>query len=178
MALSLVNLLLIKQNFDLRRQLAGSGKKTGATANSLRPGEVVLPVSGSDLNGRPYELKYERGGRRHLLLFFSPDCPYCVEQAPQWRDVLNKIDHGRFRVVGIVGDREDGRRVAAHAEELGYFGTKVPLPIVVFSNESLERYKLTATPTTILIGDDGEVVHSWVGKWDAVKATEVSLALK
>jgi hypothetical protein len=28
LALSLVNLLLIKQNFDLRKQLAGGGKKS------------------------------------------------------------------------------------------------------------------------------------------------------
>ncbi|HVG38064.1 MAG TPA: TlpA disulfide reductase family protein [Pyrinomonadaceae bacterium] len=178
LALSLVNLLLIKQNFDLRKQLSGPGGKIGATANSLRAGEVVAPVAGSDLNGRPYELTYEAGGRRHLLLFFSPDCAYCVQQAPQWRDLLNTIDHDRFRVVGVVGDREDGRAVAAHAEELGYFRTKVPLPIVVFSNESLERYKLTATPTTLLIGDDGRVERSWVGRWDAIKASEVSLALK
>jgi peroxiredoxin len=177
LALSLVNLLLIKQNFDLRKQLSERGTKIDATANSLKAGEFVAPVVGAHLNGQPYELKYKEDGR-HLLLFFSPDCPYCVAQAPQWRDVLNKIDNSRFNVVGVVGEREDSRAVSAHAGELGYFSTKTPLPVVFFSNASLERYKLTATPTTLLIDADGRVEHAWVGKWDETKAHEISLALK
>jgi peroxiredoxin len=178
LALSLVNLLLIKQNFDLRKQLTERGKKTDATANSLKDGEVVAPIVGTDLNGRPYELAYKGDGRRHLLLFFSPNCPYCVQQAPLWRDVLNKIDNNRFSVVGVVRDAEDNRAVSAHAEESGYFRTKTPLPVVFFSDESLARYKLMATPTTILIGDNGRIEHAWVGKWDETKANEVSSALK
>jgi peroxiredoxin len=178
LALSLVNLLLIKQNFGLRQQLTERGKKMDATANSLRDGEVVAPIVGTDLNGRPYELTYKGDGRRHLLLFFSPNCPYCVQQAPLWRDVLNNIDNNRFSVVGVVRDGEDNRSVSAHAEEAGYFRTKTPLPVVFFSDESLARYKLMATPTTILIGDNGRIEHAWVGKWDETKANEVSSALK
>jgi peroxiredoxin len=43
---------------------------------------------------------------------------------------------------------------------------------------SLARYKLTATPTTLLIDDDGKVEHAWVGKWDEEQANEVAAALK
>jgi peroxiredoxin len=60
----------------------------------------------------------------------------------------------------------------------GYFNTKTPLPVIVFDNESLGTYKLTATPTTLLIDDDGRVEYAWVGKWDDGRVREVAAALK
>jgi len=178
LTLCAVNLLLIKQNFDLRKQLADRGREMDATANSLKVGDVVASLPGTDLDGQPYQLEYKKDGRQRLLLFFSPNCPYCVQQAPLWRDLLEKVDSSRFTVVGVVGDREDRRAVSAHAEGSGYFKTKTPLPVVFFSTESLGRYKLTATPTTLLINEDGMVEHAWVGKWDEAKAIEVASALK
>ena len=68
--------------------------------------------------------------------------------------------------------------MSAHAEAAGYLKTKTPLPLVFFDSESLGVYKLTATPTTLLINEDGRVEHAWVGKWDEAKAMEVAAALK
>lgn len=176
-ALSISNLLLITQNFSLRSQLNSAGR-IDASANSLKPGETVTPIAGTDLNGHPYQVQYEEDGRRQVLLFFSPSCPYCVQQGPIWRDMLNWIDSSRFNVVGIVGDREDKQEVANHAEVLGYFNTKIALPVVSVSDETLARYKLTATPTTLLIDGSGRVEHAWVGKWGESKSAEVVAALK
>jgi len=92
--------------------------------------------------------------------------------------VLDKVDSNRFTVVGIVSDREDKRLVSAYADRAGYFKTKTPLPLVFFDSESLGSYKLTATPTTLLINEDGRVEHAWIGRWDENKAREVAAALK
>lgn len=176
--LGLVNVLLIRQNLDLRRQLAAGGRTLDLTTNVLRTGDVVTPVTATDLDGRPYQLDYKKDGRHRLLLFFSPNCPYCEQQSPLWRDLLDNVDKDRFTIVGIVSDREDRRTVAAHAERAGYFKTKTRLPVVFFDNDSLGNYKLTATPTTLLIDEDGKVEHAWVGKWDQSRVMEVAAALK
>jgi peroxiredoxin len=176
--LCVVNLLLIKQNLDLRKQLAVGGRTIDLTTNLLQPGDVVTSVTATDLDGRPYQLEYKKDGRQRLLLFFSPNCPYCQQQSPLWRDLLNKVDSNRFTVIGVVSDREDKRLVSAHADGAGYFKTKTPLPLVFFDSESLGSYKLTATPTTLLINEDGRVEHAWVGKWDETKTMEVAAALK
>lgn len=97
LALTVVNLLLVKQNLALRRQLSGAGR-TAETPNALKAGETVAPIAGTDLNGRLFELKYQKEGRHHLLLYFSPSRPYCVQQAAQWREVLNKVDDGRVSI--------------------------------------------------------------------------------
>ena len=176
--LCVVNLLLIKQNLDLRKQLAAGARTIDLTKNFLQPGDVVTPVTATDLNGRPYQLDYKTDGRQRLILFFSPNCPYCQQQSPLWRDLLEKIDSNRFNVVGVVSDREDKLLVSAYADGAGYSKTKTPLPLVFFDSESLGSYKLTATPTTLLINDAGKVEHTWVGKWNETQAMEVADALK
>lgn len=173
-----INLLLIRQNLDLRRQLAAGGRTMDLTKNFLQPGDVVAPVTATDLEGRPYQLDYPKDGRQRLLLFFSPDCPYCRQQSPLWQDMLDKVDSNRFLVVGVVSDREDRQLVSAHADEAGYLKTRTPLPLVFFDSESLGSYKLTATPTTLLINDAGKVEHAWIGKWDSNSAREVAAALQ
>ena len=178
LVLCVVNLLLIKQNLDLRKQLAAGGRTLDLTTNFLQPGDVVAPVTATDLDGRPYQMDYKKDGRQRLLLFFSPSCPYCQQQSPLWRDLLDKVDSNRFTVIGVVSDREDKRLVSAHADGAGYFKTKTPLPLVFFDSESLGSYKLSATPTTLLINEDGTVAHTWVGKWDETSAMEVAAALK
>ena len=176
-ALSVLNLLLIRQNFSLRKQLNAAGK-VEASANSLKPGEVVTtPIAGTDLKGQPYQMSYQNDGKRHLVLFFSPSCPYCIQQGLIWANVLNLIDSSRFEVIGIVGDRENKQEVASHAEGLGYFKTRIVLRVVLVNDEMLARYKLTATPTTLLIDNTGKVEHAWVGKWDKSKVAEVAAAV-
>lgn len=177
LALMAVNLLLIRQNFALRRRLSEAGRRA-ETPDALKAGETVNPIAGTDLNGQPFEVKYQKEGRRHLILYFSPGCTYCVQQAALWREVLNKVDGGRISVVGMVSDREDRQAVMAHADEAGYLKARPPLPIVFFDDASLARYKLTATPTTLLIDGDGKVEHAWVGKWDETKTNEVAAALR
>lgn len=67
--------------------------------------------------------------------------------------------------------------MANHADGLGYFKTRIALPVVFVNDQTLARYKLTATPTTLLIDNTGKVEHAWVGKWDKSKIAEVATAV-
>src|SRR5205809_807512 len=92
-ALGVVNVLLFRQNLLLRKQL-----RAGKSVQTFRGGEQVEPINGIDLQGQPYAINFTKSGRQHLLLFFSPSCPYCLQQAPAWRDLLDKVDTNRFDV--------------------------------------------------------------------------------
>jgi len=162
----------------MRRELTARSEAVDPAAKSLREGDIVTAIAGLDLNGRPYELNYGQDQRERLLLYFSPSCAYCVQQAPLWRDMLNKVDRNRVEVLGLVSDHQDKQAVFTHAEELGYFKTRTPLPVLFVTNDSLVRYKLVATPTTLLVSSSGNVEHVWVGKWDERKTNEVAAALK
>jgi len=173
-----VNVLLAKQNLAMRQQLRTQADAVNPAGQSLKEGEVVASIAGMGLDGRPYELNYDKDERKHLLFFFSPTCTYCVQQAPLWRDILNKVDCNRVEVLGLVSDKLDKQAVYTHAEELGYFKTKASLPVIFATNETLGRYRLVATPTTLLISKNGTVEHVWVGKWDEIKTAEVAEALR
>jgi hypothetical protein len=58
----------------------------------------------------------------------------------------------------VVGNREGKKEMVSHADVLGYFKTRIALRASL-SDETLEYYKLTATPTTRLIDDTGRVEH-------------------
>lgn len=77
--LGVINAFLIRQNLDLRRQLAAGARTLDLTTNVLKPGDIVSPVAATDLAGLPYQLEYNKDGRHRLLLFFSPNCPYCEQ---------------------------------------------------------------------------------------------------
>ena len=47
LALGVLNLLLIKQNLGLRKQLL-DGSRAGTGVNSLKAGDVVAPIVGKD----------------------------------------------------------------------------------------------------------------------------------
>lgn len=81
LALCVANLLLVRQNLQLRAQLASKGTAIDATANSLKQGDSVANVSATDLSGQPYELRYH-SGKRHLLMFLSPKCAFVSIKHP------------------------------------------------------------------------------------------------
>jgi hypothetical protein len=92
--------------------------------------------------------------------------------------MLSRVDSSRIEVLGLLSDKEDKKAVFTHADELGYFKTRTPMPLLFVGNESLARYKLIATPTTLLVSSTGNVERVWVGKWDENKTNEVAAALK
>src|ERR1043166_3035354 len=140
----------------MRRQLNARAERVNPAAQSLREGEVVASIAGTNLDGRPYELNYGKDERKHLLLNFSPGCPYCVQQAPLWRDVLNKMDSSRVEVLGVVSDQLHKQAVYTHADELGYFKPKCRCRSVC-QKRSTSALPVVATPTTLLVGKSGFV---------------------
>lgn len=108
------NTLLIKQNLEMRNQHKTLQQRLDPTSWSLRPGESAQPFTARDLNGEQYAVDYQ-GGRHRVFLFFTPECPYCAQQVPFWRDLLDNIDHSRYEVVGMVGEREDRQKIGRRA---------------------------------------------------------------
>lgn len=173
-ALAAVNTLLIKQNLDLRARTGALERELDPASWSLLPGEEVQSFSAFDLDGKPYAVDYNKDGRSKVFLFFTPSCPFCGQQIPYWRDLLNNIDPSRFDVIGLVGERDDKQEILKHIKDAGYLNTKNPLHVVVGPDNILRSYKLGTTPTTLLVKSDGHAQKVWVGRWDAKIAAEAS----
>ena len=83
-ALALSNGLLIRQNLQLR------AKVEGLKPNALQKGDKVQPFSASGLHDEKTNVQYERGRPSHVLLYFTATCPYCTEQFPYWKTLIEK----------------------------------------------------------------------------------------
>jgi len=70
LGLIVVNLLLAKQNLAMRQQLRAQADAVNPAGQSLKEGEVVASIAGVGLDGRPYELNYDKIDASTCCSFF------------------------------------------------------------------------------------------------------------
>lgn len=157
---AVVNVLLIRQNLQLRTAL------NRAQPESPRPGDRLPPFSAKGLAGELLYISYDGRGPKRVFLFFTPPCRFCREQFPYWREMMEKSDKGRFDITGLVADSEDPARLAEYLRAMaGDAGAS--LRVAMISDSVRHSYKLSATPITLVVANDGTVEEAWAGRWGA-----------
>ena len=154
--LAVVNALLIRQNFQMRDRLDQLKPKI------LQPGDKVESFSAQGLHGEPINMNY-MGETKRVLLYFTPACPYCQEQFPYWQEILRRANGNHFQVLGIVSESEDKSKVDEYLRSVGCESMRVAF----VPNSLLKSYKLSMTPTTLVIANEGKVENAWAGKWNS-----------
>jgi len=171
-ALAAANALLIWQNLQLRQEVGR------AQPRRLKAGERVEPFKARGLDGSPFEVNYAGGGRKKVLLYFTPSCPFCCEQFVYWREMLARPGAGRYEVIGLASDREDRDRLRQYLETMGCSAeSQTPLRVALIPDAVRDRYLLDSTPITLVISGDGTVEQSLVGRWDERDLETMSAAL-
>ena len=158
------NVLLIRQNLQMRSQLEKFQPKV------LQPGEEVQPFSAQGLNGESITINYTGEETKRVLLYFTPSCPYCHEQFSYWKELLNRVNRNRFQVLGLVSESEDKKKVNEYPSSVGCESMRVAL----VPKGVLNSYKLSMTPTTIVVENTGKVEKAWAGKWNSEIAASAS----
>lgn len=173
-ALAAINTLLVRQNLAMRDEVKSLQEKLDPASTNMHPGDLAQPFSATDVAGRQYKVDYDGGGRKKVFLFFTPRCPFCSQQVPYWKELLDNIDPSRYEVVGITGEREDKAKISEYLKEVGYSDARYPLQVAFAPDNVLRSYRLTSTPTTLLVANDGKVEEVWVGRWDTAAAAKAS----
>ena len=108
-------------------------------------------VSLSDFRGRPV-----------LLYFWATWCPVCTRELPSKMEQVHKGFNQKGLTVLAVNMRENRDQVANWVKE-----KKVTSLVLLDSNGAVSQwYRVTGTPTVILIGRKGELVGRAVGPRD------------
>lgn len=155
-AMAVCNGLLIRQNLQLRADLEKQKPKI------LQSGDRLRGFIATGIQGQGVSISYPGQGPRRVFLYFSPDCPYCHDQFPLWRELIERADRSKFEIIGVVSQAEDKARVLDYERSFGCES----LNVVFAPNDVLRDYKLAVTPTTIVAGNDGKVEKAWAGSWD------------
>jgi AhpC/TSA family len=171
-AMGVANLLLVEQNLRMRRSLEAT------RPNRLEVGDKVPPFTAAGLNGEPLDIAYTGEGRDKLLFFYTPSCPYSRQQFPGWLDLAERADKGELEVLGLVADAEDKIKLREYLHEVSSAHPPgINFPTAVVSKEVRSKYKLSETPLTLLIANDGTVKEVWAGKWDSKVLASVNRAI-
>lgn len=171
-AFALSNILLIRQNIQLR------GELTKAQQRGLRAGEQVPPFSAAGLDGRPVRISYTGGGPKRVLIYFTSTCRFCRAQFPYWKEALEHAESNGYEVMGLVDETEDRAKLAEYLREMGCSAdSQKPLKVALVPEAIKLSYQLSATPITLLVNNEGTVQNAWVGQWSVSDAGEAGTSL-
>ena len=160
----ITSLLLVgalARNFLYRPQ----AKSETASTTPRRDANKNKPAVGAEL--KVPELEWEQG-KRTLILALSTTCRFCTESAPFYRKLRAEVD-SRTRLVAVFPQAVEGGR--NYLISLG-------LPVDQVIQSPLSSINVAATPTLILVSDEGKVIDSWRGKLPAATETEVMSLLR
>lgn len=148
--LGVTNVLLIKQNRDLKALIARGQPEF------LKPGQQVATLAADTLSGQRRVVDY--GSRPKTVLFvFSPQCSACERTAPYWRKVVEASFRNQYQVFGVsLGDATRSNSF------LDSNGLKLET-LFDIDPETRAAYKFTLTPLTIVVDSNGRVEKIWPG---------------
>ena len=170
--MGVANLLLVKQNLQMRRSIEATRPQRPAV------GDKVPPFTAAGLDGAPIDVAYSSQGRERLILFYTPSCPYSRQQFPAWLDLVKRADKSRLEVLALAADSEDKVKLRDYLREVGAAHPEgINFPTALISGEVRRKYKLSETPLTLLVAGDGTVKEVWAGRWDGQVIASVNGAM-
>ncbi len=133
----------------------------GLIAVMLKPSYSAAPeFSLTDLNGTTVNQDVLKN-RVSLVNFWFPSCPGCVSEMPKLIQMAKDYRGKNFQIIGIAVPVDSEAAVREYA-------TQHQLPFTVLldpQKAAVSRFiKTELYPTSFLINQKGEIVHTFVGE--------------
>jgi thiol-disulfide isomerase/thioredoxin len=133
---------------------AAAGGTEGVESGLVGKPAPEVPLD--QLEGGKFQLSRMRG-KVVVLDFWATWCGWCMRSMPEIAAMIKEFDD---RVVLVpVNLQEDAATAAAGLERLG-LEKRSALDV---DGAMAEHYSVTAIPQTVIVGDDGNVTHVFVG---------------
>ena len=145
-----------------------------AAHGEVTPVQALFAETLNNPAGTPQALAQWKG-KALVVNFWAPWCPPCVEEMPELAQVARDHSAKDINIIGIGIDSPSNI-----AEFTGKFNISYPIYVAGISGTELSR-KLGNTagglPYTVLIGADGQVKKTYLGriKFDELKADLAAL---
>lgn len=111
-----------------------------------------------DISGKTVRLS-DYSGKVIILNFFATWCPPCREEIPDFIELVDTTDKGRFAIIGVSVEKldEDAMRKFAAAKKINY-------PVLVDDGFVFKAYgPISSIPTTFIINRNGNIVEKIIG---------------
>lgn len=153
LALSAVtNILLILKVRELRVTISALKMEQSTVLGTQLP-----PLTAQDMSGQSVTIRFDESERPTLLYVFTPACGWCKKNEDNIRSLAGQTSE-RLRLIG-VSLSQDG--LAEYVAQ-NFPSVKVIKP----DAKTITAYKLSGTPTTILVSSQGVVLRVWKGAYN------------
>lgn len=168
-ALSVLVVVLTKQNADLRAHFAEAAER--GSANSLAVGDRLepLPTFGADAASAS-ALAFGDGRFGTVIFAVSATCPACVASSPYFERVNAAHASDAVRVVCAQLDSKTAAELTAH-------GAGVPV-VGVTEGHKTWFTRVRMVPATIVIDHEGAVRATYFGELSARQQDDLDALLK
>jgi peroxiredoxin len=137
----------------------------------LERGRALPGLTLADVTGAPVRVAYGEGAPATLLIWFSPSCHLCAENAAFWNDLYTRHRASPSVRFLALSDAALGETRAYAAEQ----GLRFPVCSVTDAS-LIDAYDGHVMPQTALLSPRGEVKRVWPGALDASRQAEIAAA--
>ena len=123
------------------------------------------PLAGKTLDGQTLTLEQFRG-KPVLVTFWATTCPSCIEEMPHLIELYREMNPNGLEIIGVAMAYDPPDQVRAMVKQ-----RELPFPIVLDTQERIaqEFDNVRLTPTSVLISQEGRIVHYRLGLLDIPK---------
>ena len=148
---ALTNILLVMKVKQLRSTISDL-----KTEQSIVPGAQLPPLTAQDMSGQSLTIRFDEIDRPTLLYVFTPSCGWCKRNEQNIQSLVSQTGES-LRIIG-VSLSQDGL--------VEYVDQRFPpVKVVKPDARTITAYKLSGTPTTILVSSQGVVLRVWKGAY-------------
>ena len=160
------NLLAKRQVSTVPREAAQAGEAASAATDDVYLLADYDATVYTDL-GEPLKLSAIAGGKPLVVNFWATWCPYCVDELPDFQQIVN--DYGD-RVSFAFVDVADGQRERADDAQAWLADNRFDdLPDYYDTSlEATTTFGVYSYPTTVLVSAEGEILSVSPGRIDPI----------
>jgi peroxiredoxin len=101
-------------------------------------------------------------GKPYMLTFWSTSCPGCVKEIPVLQALNQTMQNSGFRIIGVAMPTDIPPEIQAMRAQKGMTYTVAHDQ----SGELMKQFDVRVTPTSFLIGADGNIAARKMGEWN------------
>ncbi len=146
------NILLVSKVKELRATVSAL-----KTEQSTVLGAHLPPLTAHDVSGQSVTIRFEETERPTLLYVFTPACGWCKKNEDNIRSLASQTTES-LRIIGVSLSQDGLGEYVAHRFP--------PVRVVQADARTITAYKLSGTPTTILVSSRGVVLRVWKGAYN------------
>lgn len=161
-----LGIIAVKQLFAPSSDTAKTGvseSKTNAAENKPKPDAKTTQINpvGKTV---PLEAVDWKENKSTLVLYLSSACRFCSESSPLYKKLVEKNAAQKVKLVAVLPQSvEDGKK---YLKDLG-------VEIKDVHSSRLSEIGVSATPTLLLVNEDGVVSEMWRGKLNPERETQL-----